>query len=65
MQRPGNSVVVDPVTRKVTSIDGLPVTEHTDELQAFADAALAEAGVVAPASGLASRPARDVLNEQT
>lgn len=48
MQRPGANVVVDPVSRKVTEIDGKPVTDHTDELQAFADAVLAEAGIAAP-----------------
>lgn len=40
----GSSVEVDPKTRKVTAIDGKPVApeDHTAEMQAFADAALAE-----------------------
>lgn len=55
MKQPGASVVVDPVTRKVIEIDGKSVTEHTAELQAFADQALREAGVPEPAPGAAGR----------
>lgn len=38
----GSSITVDPKTRKVTHIDGKPVTEHTEAMQAFADNALAD-----------------------
>ena len=41
----GSSVVVDPVTRRVVEIDGVPVEIHTPAMQAFADRALAEAGI--------------------
>lgn len=36
----GNSITVDPISRKVTHIDGIPVKMHTNEMQEFANAAL-------------------------
>lgn len=38
----GNSITVDPASRKVTHIDGVPVKDHTALMQAFADQALAD-----------------------
>lgn len=40
----GNSITVDPATRRVVRIDGQAIAEkdHTHEMQAFADRALAD-----------------------
>lgn len=40
----GNSVTVDPRSRKVVAIDGVPVPEkeHTKAMEAFAENALAD-----------------------
>lgn len=55
----GNSVVVDPATRKVVSIDGRAIddSEHSADMQEFADAALADLHEPDPRPDPAADPA--------
>lgn len=54
--RTGASIEVDPNSRRIVKIDGAEVPEelHTEEMQAYADHAIAEAEALA---ALAEKPA--------
>jgi hypothetical protein len=43
MARTGDSIVIDPVTRKVTHVNGEAVREHTAEMDAIVEEALGPA----------------------